>query len=162
MTDENKKLKEGILNILKDNGIEPATNILGALDQVFDEFEFISSGGDDAFLYMKSDILEFQEDMTFTNAYNIVVDGISSGVYNATYTYTGDIDYVVNEQTDLMYKNEVIETLVEFKYQNKTKVKNPDEWVITVVETIHFGDGDYSRIPKLYIYCPYEEKDING
>lgn len=156
MVEENKVLKENILNYFKECNVDIPSDVEEALNQVFDEFEFISNDDDDANIYMEEDILDFQEDLTITNAFNIVVDGISSGVYKATYTYIGEVDYVVNERTDLEYKKEVVETLVEFNYSNKTTIKDPTKWIITVAESIHWGDGDYTRIPKLYIYCPHK------
>ena len=160
MTQENENLRTNIIEFFKSNDVTMETNILGALDQVFEEFEFISPDGDDAVIYMKDDILDFQEDTTFINAYNIKVDGISSGIYHATYTYTGEVDYIVNEKTDLMYKDEVIETLVDFQYSTKSQIKNPNDWVIVVVETMQWMDGQYTRIPKLHIYCPFKEKGV--
>jgi hypothetical protein len=162
MTKENENLRTNIIEFFKSNDIHLETNILGALDQVFEEFEFIAPDGDDAVIYMKEDITDFQEDLTFVNAYNIKINGISSGIYHATYTYTGDVDYVVNEKTDLMYNDEVVENLLDFNYNNKTTIKNPNEWIIVVVETIQWMDGEYTRIPKLHIYCPFAEKVING
>lgn len=156
MVEENKILKNNIIEYFKECNIEIPSEVKEAIDQVFEEFEFISNEDDDANIYMKEDILDFQDDLTITNAYNIVIDGISAGVYKATYTYYGDVDYVVNERTDLEYKKEVIETLTDFQYSNKTTIKDPSNWIVTVAESINWGDGDYTRIPKLYIYCPHK------
>lgn len=156
MDERSKQLKESVLNYFKELNITLEPRILESFDQAFDDFDFISQENDDVNIYMKEDINEFQDDLTMTNAYDIVIDGISSGIYNATYTYIDNIEYITNEKTDLRYKDEVIEELVNFQYTRKTKVIDPNEWVISVKETITWTNGDYIRMPKLYIYCPYE------
>ena len=159
MSEENQKLKENLFNYFAEENIEVNEEIKQCFDDVFDQFEFISHEDDDVNIYMEEDVIDFESDLTMRNAFNIVVDGISSGVYQSSYTYYGDIQYVTNETTDLMYKNEVIEKLIDFNYDAQTKIKNTKDWVITVIETITWQNGDYMRIPKLYIYCPYKGRE---
>lgn len=159
MSEENVTLKENLFNYFNEEHIEVNDEIKQCLDDVFEQFEFISHEDDDVNIYMLDDVVDFESDLTMHNAFNIVVDGISSGVYQSSYTFYGDIEYVTNETTDLMYKNEVVEKLLDFNYNSQTKIKNEKDWVITVVETIRWQNGDYTRIPKLYIYCPYKGSD---
>lgn len=157
--EENINLKNNLNKFFEDGNIEIADDVKEALEEVFSEFEFISLENDDVSIYFKDDLEEFESDLTLTNVLAIPVDGISSGVWNSTYTYYGDVNYVVNEKTDLVYQNKTVETLTDFGYENKTEVVDPNKWVITVLEKIDWHDGDYARVPKLYIYCPLKSPE---
>ena len=156
----NLELKKSLLSYLEKSKVNVDSEIRGVIDQVFEEFDFTSQ--DDAIsIYFKDSIAEMQEDLTLNNTYDIKVNGVSSGSYTATYTYTDNIEYVINENTDLYYDDEVVENLLSISSNEKTKITNPNEWVITVTETIDFGNNEFTRIPRLYMYCPFEEGTDN-
>lgn len=159
MTTENKELYNQVLEYFKSNNITIPQNILTCIDQAFDEFEFIDEDNS-VNLYFKEDAETFENDLTITNANNININGMSSGVYTATYTYTDNVDYIVNEKTDLMFDNEVIETTVDIMSTERSVMESESDWVIVVAETISYGDGDFTRIPRLYIYSPVSGEGI--
>ena len=159
MTNDNKELYNQVLEYFKSNNIVIPQNILDCIDQAFDEFEFIDEDNS-VNLYFKEDAETFENDLTITNANNININGMSSGVYTATYTYTDNVDYIVNEKTDLMFDNEVIETTVDIMSNERSVMESESDWVIVVAETISYGDGDFTRIPRLYIYSPVSGEGI--
>lgn len=159
MTNDNKELYNQVLEYFKSNNIVIPQNILDFIDQAFDEFEFIDEDNS-VNLYFKEDAETFENDLTITNANNININGMSSGVYTATYTYTDNVDYIVNEKTDLMFDNEVIETTVDIMSNERSVMESESDWVIVVAETISYGDGDFTRIPRLYIYSPVSGEGI--
>lgn len=161
----NEKLKTWLDNYFADNKINVEESIKSAFEEVFSEFEFISLDNADIALYFKEDADEFEKDLTLNNFYAIQIDGISGGQWSSTYTYIDNIDnYVVNERTDLCFQNTVIETLTDFQYDATTKIHDRNEWCITVLEKITWTNGNYTRIPTLYIYVPFSnpEGDTNG
>lgn len=159
MTNENKELYNQVLDYFKNNNITIPQNILTCIEQAFDEFEFVDEDNS-VNLYFKEDAETFENDLTITNANNININGMSSGVYTATYTYTDNVDYIVNEKTDLMFDNEVIETTVDLMSTERSVMESESDWVIVVTETISYGDGDFTRIPRLYIYSPFSGEGI--
>ena len=91
--EENINLKNNLNKFFEDANVEIDDDIEEALEEVFSEFEFISLENDDVSIYFKDDLEEFESDLTLTNVLAIPVDGISSGVWNSTYTYYGDVNY---------------------------------------------------------------------
>lgn len=159
MTNENEALYNQVLDYFKNNNITIPQDILTWIETAFNEFDFIDEDNS-VNLYFKEDAETFENDLTITNANNININGMSSGVYTATYTYTDNVDYIVNEKTDLMYNNEVIETTVDLMSTERSVMESESDWVIVVTETISYGDGDFTRIPRLYIYSPVSGEGI--
>ncbi len=159
MTNENEALYNQVLDYFKNNNITIPQDILTWIETAFNEFDFIDEDNS-VNLYFKEDAETFENDLTITNANNININGMSSGVYTATYTYTDNVDYIVNEKTDLMFDNEVIETTVDLMSTERSVMESESDWVIVVTETISYGDGDFTRIPRLYIYSPVSGEGI--
>ena len=58
------------------------------------------------------------------------------------------------------YDNTLVETLVDFTNKDaKTMIRDENEWCIVVTERITWENGEYTRIPRLYIYVPVAGKD---
>ena len=67
--------------------------------EVFDEFELANGEEDSINVYYKEDKEVFESDLTINNNYQIKVNGLSSGVYTATYTFIDNLEYAMNEKT---------------------------------------------------------------
>lgn len=158
---ENEQLKQQTLDLFMTNNIEIDSDITDVFNEVFEDFELATGADDSVNIYFKEDLKSFENDMTINNCFQIKVNGISSGVYTATYTYVDNIEYLMNERTDLLYNATVVEKLVEFVDKDRTSiVKDPEEWCIVVTETITWENGEYSRVPKLFIYVPVSGANV--
>ena len=159
---ENEELKGQLLNLFKEDKIELDPEISDVIDEVFDEFDLANGEEDSVNIYFKEDKDVFERDLTINNNYQIKVNGLSSGVYTATYTFIDNLDYAMNEKTILVYDNTLVETLVDFTNKDaRTMIRDENEWCIVVTERICWENGEYTRIPRLYIYVPVTGKDYN-
>ena len=128
---ENEELKGQLLNLFKEDKIELDPEISDVIDEVFDEFDLANGEEDSVNIYFKEDKDVFERDLTINNNYQIKVNGLSSGVYTATYTFIDNLEYAMNEKTDLIYDNTIIETLVDFTNKDaRTIIKDENEWFV--------------------------------
>jgi len=158
MSNENEVLKKQVINYFTSNNIEIPEDILAHINTVFEEFEFNQE--DSVNIYFQEDLELFESDLTINNTNNIHIDGPSNGIYTGSYTYTENIEYIINEKTDLYAGEEVIETLVEIVSEERSIITSPADWAVVVLETITYGEGEFTRIPRLYIYSPNEGAGI--
>ena len=158
MSNENELLKKQVLDYFTSNKIEVPEEIQKHIDSVFNEFEFDQE--DSVNIYFQEDLELFESDLTVNNINNVHIDGVSNGVYTGTYTYTENIEYIINEKTELYSGNEAIETLVDIASDERSTIESPADWAVVVLETITYGDGEFTRIPRLYIYSPNEGAGI--
>ena len=62
----------------------------------------------------------------------------------------------------LVYDDTVVETLVDFVNKDaRTMIRDENEWCIVVTERITWENGEYTRIPRLYIYVPVNISEKN-
>jgi len=160
MTNENINLKKQLLDYLSKNNIVIPDDILAHIDKVFEDFEFDDTDDEAVNIYFKEDSELFENDLTITNVNAINITGPSTGTYKGTYTYTENLDYIINEKTDLMFNGEIVETLVDIHSDERTLLDSEVDWAVVVVETINYGEGDYTRTPKLYVYIPVEGEAV--
>ena len=159
---ENEELKGQLLNLFKEDKIDLDPEVVDVFNEVFDEFELANGEEDSINVYYKEDKEVFESDLTINNNYQIKVNGLSSGVYTATYTFIDNLEYAMNEKTDLVYDDTVIETLVDFVNKDaRTMIRDENEWCIVVTERITLENGEYTRIPRLYIYVPVNMPEKN-
>ena len=159
---ENEELKGQLLNLFKEDKIDLDPEVVDVFNEVFDEFELANGEEDSINIYYKEDKILFESDLTINNNYQIRINGLSSGIYTATYTFIDNLEYAMNEKTELIYDDSVVETLVDFTNKDaKTIIKDENEWCIVVTETICWENGEYTRIPKLYIYVPVNMSGSN-
>ena len=121
---ENEELKGQLLNLFKEDKIELDPEISDVIDEVFDEFDLANGEEDSVNIYFKEDKDVFERDLTINNNYQIKVNGLSSGVYTATYTFIDNLDYAMNEKTILVYDNTLVETLVDFTNKDAKTISN--------------------------------------
>lgn len=118
--------------------------------------------------YHTEDLDQFQLDMQMTNTINMTLGGKHSGAVNNVWTYYGNIEYKYHEGINLFDKDgNVVEPVSNIDTgPEETYVASPEDWVVTLVEKVNWGDGDsVERHLGLYIYCPhssevYDDNDI--
>lgn len=108
--------------------------------------------------YHLEDLDQFQLDMEMSNNINMTVGGSHSGDINNVWTYYGNIEYKYHESINLLDKTgNVVEPVSNIDTgPDATFVVSQDDWVVTLVEKVNWGDGDkVERKLGLYIYCPH-------
>lgn len=154
MIDE--KLKK-IIDFLKQYQINPPTEVMNAISDAINENDKI----DDIEFYFKKEIDDFKTDMTLENRISVQLDGKSEGHVNDVFTYHGNINVSLSEFVSL-YKGEELlkKDITEVDNKDKlTEIVEPDDYVVTLLETTEWENGEVKTTDILKIYCPEEVDD---
>ena len=157
------QLKQKTFEFLSKNNITLPETVNEELNNVFDENDFTSDEEDVINIYFKEDLEDFLTDTVLITQLNIQVKGgNSSGEVLDKYTYYGTLN-----TDDAFYENigfydgEVLvkqHSLIEPTDTNK--LADPNDFCIVVIEEQEFHMGEYTVIPRLYIYIPKSGEGI--
>lgn len=157
------QLKQKTFEFLSKNNIELPIDVKNALNDVFDENDFTSDEEDVINIYFKEDLEDFQTDTVLLTQLNVQIKGgNSSGEILDKYTYYGNL---ITENA--FYENIGLydgETLVRqhslIEPTDTNKLEDPNDYCILVIEEQEFHMGEYTVIPRLYIYIPKSGEGI--
>ena len=97
--------------------------------------------------------------MTLTNESVIFIDDVSEGNCYEVFVYYGDLTISKSEFTKLASKESGIlkEDIVAVDNQQYiTKINNPDDFVVLILENNVWGEGKFNATYSVFIYCPKE------
>jgi hypothetical protein len=149
MTEKHQK----VLEFFNSNGVELPIDVANAIEDVFNENENIENVD----IYFREDIDALETDLIIVNEVDAYLGIPSTGSIQNTFTYYGEIDYSVSEFVALYKDNgEIIEDITNINNQESPTKINPDLYAVVLIENVEWSEGNITRTPKLYIYCPEE------
>lgn len=152
-TQEIEQLKTEVYSWLREERVEIPEEVKSAIEEAFSDADYVMVD-DTVNVYFKEDLDQFEEDITLQNNYTVQLNGMSSGINHGTYTYCDNISYSVSEHAELKDGDELIEILTDYKHTTRSEVVDADDWAICIIETVSWENGEVTRIPRLFIYCP--------
>ncbi len=158
-----KLLRQKTFEFLEKNNINMPDDVKTALNDVFDENDFTSDEDDVINIYFKEDLEDFLTETALLTQLNIQVKGgNSSGEVLDKYTYFGNL---ITENA--YYENIGFydgETLIKqhslIEATDTNRLEDPNSFCIVVIEEQEFHMGEYTVIPRLYIYIPKSGEGI--
>lgn len=141
---------EAILEIFNEYVIEIPIAVTNSFDDAFEENPEIELVD----VYFRGDYELLGKDLQVINAVKAYIDHPSDGTSYNVFTYFGDIEYSVTEFVKLFDGEKLLEDITHIDNKNAPTEVNPGEWAVVVFEKIEWGEGKYTKTPKLIIYCP--------
>lgn len=160
-TTENKENQKGFYRVIswfKDQNIEIPIDVGNSIQDAFNENDNLNN---EISLYLKEDAETFCDDMTLTKTVNTRLKKPSDGHSDDVYTYFGNINFVLNEYTNLYDEDgNIIEQITNIKNPNRTKI-DVNNWAVIVIDSLDWSNDISVRTSKLYIYCPVTPEKEN-
>ena len=158
-----EELRKNTFNFLEKNNIELPFNVKDALNDAFDENDFTSDEDDIINIYFKEDLEDFLTDTLLLTQLNIqVAGGNSSGDVLDKYTYYGNLITANAFYENIGFYNgeELVKQHSLIEATDTNKLENPNDFCIVVIEEQEFHMGEYTVIPRLYVYIPKSGEGI--
>ena len=162
MQEINENAKKVINYFIEENKVALPSEVKNAIIDVFTELvdeEAEEQVDPEVVVYFRQDKDEFESDMTLTNESVIFIDDVSEGNCYEVFVYYGDLTISKSEFTKLASKESGIlkEDIVAVDNQQYiTKINNPDDFVVLILENNVWGEGKFNATYSVFIYCPKE------
>lgn len=158
-----EELRKRTFEFLNKNNIKLPIEVENSLSDVFDENDFTSDEDDVINIYFKEDLEDFLTDTMCLKQLNIQVKGgNSSGEILEKYSYYGVLstENAFSENIGLYDGETLVNQLSLIEPSALNKLENPADFCIVVIEESEFHMGEYTVIPRLYIYIPTSGENI--
>ena len=158
-----EQLRQKTFEFLQKNNIQLPIDVKNALNDVFDENDFTSDEEDIINIYFKEDLEDFLTDTLLITQLNIQVKGgNSSGEVLDKYSYYGvlNTDNAFYENIGFYDGETLIKQHSLIEPTDTNKLEDPNDYCIVVIEEQEFHMGEYTVIPRLYIYIPTSGEGI--
>lgn len=148
-----------VLEYFNSEGITLPTDVRNAIEDVFLENDAVEN----VTCYFQDELDSFQNDLKFKNQIKIYTNGQSTGIIHNTFTYYGQVDFSVSEETTLLEKNGESEAVIEgiTNIDNNdipTLVYDSSEYDVVLLETLIWNTPNApTRTSQLFIYCPEDK-----
>lgn len=147
---------KAVIDYFKNLNIDLPTDVVNAIEDVFKENDNIEN----IQCYFRNELNDFQHDLRLFNKIKIYTDGKSIGSIANVFTYYGQINFSLSEETTLLNRNKDVEDIIETitnidNSEVDSLVYDPEEFEVVLFETLTWNTpGTPSRKVELYIFCP--------
>lgn len=156
MEQKNQEAFQMLHNLFTSNNIKIPEIVNEKIVAAFEENDFDGELDDPINIYFRANENDFIEDVKTSTTIDIELGKLSSGTIFSHYNYYGNTKVSYSEQILLENNGQIIEEISNIPEKAKTSF-NVNDWAVLVIEEVSFLDGELSRIPRLYIYCPEQE-----